>query len=86
MLQPTHLAIVRAALTYWDEEMSGADQTVYQHYLHSQDANVKIDAVSVTQARQFFNAAKLRAPETLGVTLPKGAVVLTSETDQRRHI
>ena len=60
MLQPKHLAIVRAALTYWDEEMAGASQAVYQHYLHSMDADVKIEAVDVTHARQHSVSRYLR--------------------------
>lgn len=83
MLQPTHLAIVRAALTYWDEEMSGAAPAVYQHYLHSRDADIKIDAVDVTRARHFFNSARLRLPEELSVTLPERSVILISATDHQ---
>jgi len=81
MLQPKHLAIVRAALTYWDEEMSGADQTIYQHYLHSQDADVKFDAVDVIQTRRFFSSAKLLESVSRTIELPENSVILTTVTD-----
>ena len=78
MLQRKHLAIVRAALTYWDEEMAGADRRIYQHYLHSKDMEVEIEAVDVAQTRQFFNSAKLCEPEMLSVALPETSVILIS--------
>lgn len=79
MLQPKHLAIVRAALTYWDEEMAGASQAVYQHYLHSMDADVKIEAVDVTHTRQFFNAAKLEDLAAFSFSLPENSIILTTK-------
>ena len=41
-MQPKHLAIVRAALTFWDEEMSAVSHETYRHYLHSKDQNIVI--------------------------------------------
>ena len=78
MLQPKHLAIVRAALMYWDEEMAGADQTAYQHYLHSRDMGVKIDSADVIQARQFFSSVRLCDPATFGIGLPESSAILIS--------
>ena len=76
MLQPKHLAIVRAALTYWDEEMGGSERAVYSHYLHSQDADATFDASDVIHTRQFFNSAELFELETKTITLPENSVVL----------
>ena len=63
MLQPKHLAIVRAALTFWDEEMAGADKSLFQHYLHVQDAGVEFGADDVLASRQFFQLRNAEADD-----------------------
>ena len=59
-MQAKHLAIVRATLTFWDEEMASVPETVYQHYLHSKDQGTLITPDDVVEARSFFNEAKLK--------------------------
>ena len=49
-----HLAIVRAALTYWNEEMASVDQSVYKHYLHSKDEGHLFTAQHVAEAKSYF--------------------------------
>lgn len=55
MLNSKHLAIVRAALTYWDEEMGSESHDVYQHYLHSRDQDVFFTPADVVEVRAYFN-------------------------------
>ena len=59
-MQTKHLAIVRAALTFWDEEMSSASHEVYRHYLHSKDQKVVIAPMDVAIARDYFNQVVLK--------------------------
>ncbi len=54
-MQAIQLAIVRAALTFWDEEMAPASQAIYRHYLHSKDLGVVITAEDIAMARIYFN-------------------------------
>ena len=60
MINHTHLAIVRAALTYWDEEMSSVDQSIYSHYLHSMDRGVVLTPKSIAIARSYFNGVEVK--------------------------
>ena len=60
MLQPKHLAIVRAALTYWDEEMGPEPESVYRHYLHSQDIGTTFAAIDIANVRRDFNKATIK--------------------------
>ena len=77
-LQPTHLAIVRAALTFWDEEMGGVSHEIYRHYLHSNDKDVVLTAESVARARMYFNQVVLK----FGLLdLKTGAIVSTELTN-----
>lgn len=55
ILQPKHLAIVRAALTYWDEEMGTASYEMYRHYLHSRDTNECFTPEDIVDVRVYFN-------------------------------
>ena len=55
-----HLAIVRAALTYWDEEMGAASEDFYQHYLHSKDQGTVLAPADVAKTRRFFNQVELK--------------------------
>ena len=55
-----HLAIVRAALTFWDEEMASADESIYTHYLHSADRGTLITAIEVAKTRAYFNEIELK--------------------------
>jgi hypothetical protein len=55
-----HLAIVRAALTFWDEEMASTEESVYKHYLHSVDLGTRISATDVVAARKHFNEVELK--------------------------
>ena len=54
ILKPKHLAIVRAALTFWDEEM-GAAHDCYRHYLHSRDQDVVFSPEDIVAVRAYFN-------------------------------
>lgn len=56
MLNSKHLAIVRAALTYWDEEMGAESHDVYRHYLHSRDQDIVFNPDDVASVRSYFNA------------------------------
>jgi hypothetical protein len=55
-----HLAIVRAALTFWDEEMASIEESVYKHYLHSVDLGTRITATDVVAVRKHFNEVELK--------------------------
>lgn len=59
-LQTQHLAIVRAALTLWDEEMASEQEEVYRHYLHSKDLGTLITPIAVAEARAYFNDVDLK--------------------------
>ena len=59
-MQPKHLAIVRAALTFWDEQMSAVSHETCQHYLHSKDQNIVISPRDVAIARAYFNQVVLK--------------------------
>ena len=54
-MQARHLAIVRAALTFWDEEMSGASHETYRHYLHFKDQEEVIFPNDVAEVRVYVN-------------------------------
>ncbi|QEG22037.1 hypothetical protein [Mariniblastus fucicola] len=60
MLNSKHLAIVRAALTYWDEEMGAESHDVYRHYLHSRDKDTVFTPDDVASVRSYFNAVDHR--------------------------
>ncbi|MEZ6093461.1 MAG: hypothetical protein R3C03_04365 [Pirellulaceae bacterium] len=51
---------MRAALTFWDEEMGAVDQSVYKHYLHSTDLSTKLTAQDVAETRDYFNNVDLK--------------------------
>ena len=57
-----HLAIIRAALTFWDEEMAGASKSVYQHYLNSKDQDIEFDDYDVALTRRVLNFACIENP------------------------
>jgi hypothetical protein len=59
-LRAKHLAIVRAALTFWDEEMASAPEAIYGHYLHSKDQGTRIAPTDVATARAYFNEVDLK--------------------------
>jgi len=54
MLQTKHLAIVRAALKYWHEEMGSVSHDVYRHYLHSRDRELELSLDDIVSARAYF--------------------------------
>ena len=60
MLQPKHLAIARASLTYWDEEMGAEPESVYRHYLHSQDFGTTFAPIDIANVRREFNKATIK--------------------------
>ena len=60
MLQPKHLAIVRAALTYWDEEMGPEPESVYRYYLHSQDIGTTFAPIDIANVRRDFNKSTIK--------------------------
>ena len=55
MLHSKHLVIVRAALTYWDEEMGAESHEVYRHYLHSRDQDIVFAPDDLVSVRAYFN-------------------------------
>ena len=59
-METKHLVIVRAALTFWDEEMSAVSHEIYRHYLHSKDQEVVISPKDVATARAYFNQVVLK--------------------------
>ena len=59
-MQAKHLAIVRAALTFWDEEMSGSSHETHRHYLHSKDQEEVIFPNEVSEVRAYFNRIILK--------------------------
>lgn len=61
MITEKHLSIVRAALTFWDEEMGSVDRTIYEHYLHSNDQGTHFAAGDVATTRCYFNNVELRS-------------------------
>ena len=60
MINDKHLTIVRAALTFWDEEMSMVDATVYQPYLHTKDHGALLSPAEVAEVRHYFNNIELK--------------------------
>ena len=60
MITNKHVAIVRAALTFWDEEMATASQSTYQHYLHSADVGTEFTPDEVALVRRYFNNIELK--------------------------
>ena len=60
MLQPKQLAIVRAALTYWDEEKGAVPESVYRYYLHSQDIGTTFAPIDIANVRRDFNKATIK--------------------------
>ena len=75
MIDDTSLAIVRAALTFWDEEMGAVDRSVYKHYLHSFDSTKTLTADDIAETRQYFNNVEIRIGS---VDLNTGQIQLTS--------
>lgn len=59
MLNQLHLAVVRAALKYLDEEISPHGTEVLLHYLDEQNENSNITADHIAEARDFFDSVDL---------------------------
>ena len=90
ILQPKHLAIVRAALTYWDEEMGTASYEMYRHYLHSRDTNESFTPEDTANVRAYFNRAVHKysladrdSGELVSTALAGEATAVTRETGQQ---
>ena len=89
-MQPKHIAIVRAALTYWDEEMGSQSESVYRHYLHSLDNGTAFTPIDIANVRREFNKATLRyalfdtdARELVPDSLVDDASALVAKSHQR---
>ena len=90
MIDDKHLAIVRAALTFWDEEMASADQSIYRHYFHSKDLQRRISPSDVAELRRYFNDVDVKfavidkTSSNFISSRPIGtAPELTDQTDQQ---
>ena len=59
MLSETHLAIIRAALKYLDEEMSPHGNAILQNYLHRQDSGIDVVAGDIPVTRAIMEQAEL---------------------------
>lgn len=59
MLTETHLAVIRAALKYWDDEMVPGTQQWVMYYLSPQDQHLTISDSDVTSARKLLSKIEL---------------------------
>ena len=59
MLKQLHLAVVRAALKYLDEEISPHGTEVLLHYLDEQSESANVTADHIAEARDFFDSVDL---------------------------
>ena len=59
MLKQHHLAIVRAALKYLDEEISPHGTEVLLHYLDEQNEASNATGDHIAEARDFFDSVEL---------------------------
>ena len=59
MLTEKHLAVVRAALRYMDEEMSPSGSAAMYHYFDQRGKVCQPTIGDVADARKFFNAVEL---------------------------
>ena len=59
MLKQHHLAIVRAALKYLDEEISPHGTEVLLHYLDEQNEASDATADHIVEVRDFFDSVEL---------------------------
>ena len=59
MLKQHHLAVVRAALKYLDEEISPHGTEVLLHYLDEQNETSDATADHIVEARDFFDSVEL---------------------------
>ena len=82
-MHPKHLAIVRAALTFWDEEMASASRGTYRHYLHSTDQDVVISAADIAMVRAYFNQV---APKFGLIEVQSGELVSKLLVDDIREL
>ena len=58
MLNQKHLAVIRAALKFLEEEMTG-DSDVLVHYLHDADRELTIDSNDIVETRRLCNQSIL---------------------------
>ena len=82
-MNPTYLAIVRAALTFWDEEMGSISHETYQHYLHSKDREVVISSEDIAKTRVYFNQVE---PKFGLFDLQAGVLLSTQLTDNPNEL
>ena len=57
MINERHLAVIRAALKYWDEEMSPSGSQAFDHY--ADDRSHGISVADVREARELLANVKL---------------------------
>ena len=60
MLKVQHLAVIRAALRYWDEEMGPQGVTSFRHYLEEPTSAGELTNEHVTFAREWLAQCELR--------------------------
>ena len=59
MLTEKHLAVIRAALRYMDEEMSPSGSEAMSHYLDQLGKDCQPTIDDVTDVRKFFDSVEL---------------------------
>ena len=59
MLSETHLAIIRAAVKFLDEEIAPHGNSTLRHYLHARDSGVDVVAGDIPVTRAVIEQAKL---------------------------
>ena len=78
MFNEKHLAIIRVALTYWDEEMAGVSKSVYQHYLNSKDQDIEFDDRDVAFTRRLLNLVNIEHSSGPAESQSRTKIVLVS--------
>jgi hypothetical protein len=78
LLTHSHLAVIRAALKYWDEEMSPHDPAIYQGYFVEPIGTGEWIPPAVSFLRSQFSACELR----YALCSPDKATILGSQLFQ----
>ena len=59
MLNTFHLAVIRAALKFLDEEISPNGNIALFPYMNQEDESLDVNVEHIKEARHFFNAVEL---------------------------
>ena len=80
MLKQHHLAVVRAALKYLDEEISPHGTEVLLHYLDEQNKTSDATADHIVEARDFFDSVELNYAlvDSLGIYIESEKLIPAS--------